>query len=264
MSEPDDRPACIGRAWSVSPRCGCPGCSEIRRARRRALYAGTADNPSEQAWAALEDMIARRYSRRAIASATGVEANTLGIVLAQRDRGYRRRLGPGIARAIVNWGPPQVGTIGAVGATRRMRALACACWPPSSMDGRGFAVVTAERILNGEKTRIRVRVAAAIDLIWQERATMAGGDWAVAERARRYGWAPAYAWRGLDIDDPAVTLPDYPHADRSTAAARKALRRTAVRAARKAARNGAAGGGTPVGGPDATSGSPVGARVSTS
>ena len=196
-------------------------------------------DPHLAAWDVLDWMIARGWTARAIASATGLPPRSITAALELARTGYRRRFGAGTADAIINHRQPTDGHVSAIGSTRKIRGLAGAGWTTQWIaDHYGIPKTTLSHLARGHYTRTDTHLAAAIDRAWQDLRHATGPSWVAIHRARTAGWAPAYAWAGIDIDDPGVCLIAYPKTDRPSPTRSEvtaARREHEARKARKAA-----------------------------
>ena len=109
-------------------------------------------------------------------------------------------------------GQPGANSLSAVGAQRRLRALAARSWSPRAIEKEtGIPAWLIKRELDGHDDlapNLAGAVAAAYDRLWDRRPpalTRADREAAsaTAARAARRGWAPPMAW-----DDDQIDLPD--------------------------------------------------------
>ena len=239
-----ERVRCIARARSVASECPCPPCrTRKRRREHRRGYGLTDPYTSDDAWIVLDRMRTRGWTAAAIMSATGLPKGTITAVLSELGRGKRRRFFPGTAAAIVEHGTPTEGSVGSTGAVRRVRALLRYGYSRKAVAGAaGMTVETVNRVARGGRPRLDVGAATAVDGAFRALSGRPGRDWRTAEKASKAGWAPPYAWDGLDIDDPALVLPAYPRVDvpakllaREVAHREATARASAARQARRVA-----------------------------
>jgi hypothetical protein len=226
MTVTSERPAvCKARARSVDP--DCEGLYD-----REAL--------SRQAWDVLDDLTARGWTAKVIASASGLPWSSVRRALKDAEHGPRRLFTEGNATAVIEHGPPSVGWVGAVGATRRARALI--------RYGHDRGTLTAETglcrdvlagVLRGSAASVTPRTWASVAYAFRRLSRRVGDSPTALLEGRAMGWAPPYAWDGLDIDDPAVTLPDYPRADTPLPDAKRRAKDLAKERDRKARANAA-------------------------
>ena len=218
---------CVARARSVAPNCRCPTCRAKKKRRDGQVRAGIGVGLDTRAWAVVDHLTARGWSARTIASATGIPYGTLSVALSDdRLRGHRRRWGPATASLIIRHGPPTAGRVGATGARRRLRALSASGWGTKALADRypSLPRTSLLGIISGASGHVEAGTATAIDEAWRDLAGTPGVHWQAISRAQALGWAPAHAWRGVDIDDPGLCLLAYPAAD--TASPSKAERAT--------------------------------------
>lgn len=98
-------------------------------------------------------------------------------------------------------------TVPAVGARRRLQALAFMGWTNEQIEQRMAAGVTMtsfifrhERITQA----LHQRVKDVYDALWDQTPPDTYGNRRAAARARARGWAPPLAWDDDDIDNPAA------------------------------------------------------------
>lgn len=213
---------CIRTWYSTWTSCKCPPCRADRYRQRKRSDAGLhRRTPSEDAWAALDQMITAGWTGAAIASASGLTDRCLQSIIKEMRDGHRRRFGATIAAMIVNHGEPTRGYVGAVAARRKVRALAVMGYRQTDIAeaaGMRERWTTIAAIQRGDTTRISPRTAAAIDQAWRVLTRTPGGNQKASARAATERWAGVGAW--ADIDDPNETpgdAADGPSAARRTA-----------------------------------------------
>lgn len=235
-----DRPdvPCTARARSVHPDCKCHRCGKVRWRRRQLRELGLLRPvTSDQAWAVIEWMRARRWTAHAISSATGVPVQTIGRALHDDEAGRRPAWREGTAAAIVNHGWPTAGSISATGTARRIRAMLRLGWSLEAISTRtGYAVTSLSRHARAEATIVHPDLAAAVTAMFDAVGDTVGGSYRVAQKATAAGYAPGYAWVGLDMDDPGLCLIGYRDADRPSPSLQERTRRRRDRDRRRAER----------------------------
>lgn len=174
---------------------------EQRRLRKRAKAGALPGSPSERAWRELDRMRAAGWSMTAIASATGIPFDGVSSLLEPRSRG--RRIGQVRAWQIIRHGRPTEGHVGALGAIRRLRALAVMGWDTTTLAGIAGVPARDLRALRAAEYRtVRVDLADAVERLFHDLCMRQGpSKRSVTIATRRHGWAPPLAWD--DIDDPA-------------------------------------------------------------
>jgi hypothetical protein len=204
---------CIRRPGATWTTCRCPACLRHRAKVRKANENGRlAPARSDEAWAVLEWMIAARWSPAAIASATGITADSAHRIVASDRVGSRVALTRPTANAILNAGTPTAGHIGAHGATRRMQALAVmghSLAPIAALTG--LPSMTLSVIRSGGVATTSPGNHTAVAAAFRQLAMKRGESGHTKARAARLGWVGPLAWD--DIDDPAavpVGAPDDP------------------------------------------------------
>ena len=216
-AEPVEAPAvpCMRRKGSVWSICTCPPCkarqSKLQKLNRLGMYRRTS---AAVAWLALDDMIERGWSTDAIASATGVSFGTIRATLMERREGFRRNFQPTTARKIVQHGVPTSGFVPATGPMRKARALCRVGWTGDELAERyGLRRTSLGVLIMGRHPKVLAVLAVQIDRAYADLAGAVGPSWRAAQRAQKAGWAPPYAWGGVDLDDPTVALGEFPDAD---------------------------------------------------
>lgn len=193
---------CIRRRFSTWTSCPCAPCKADRARTRKHSKAGILTRvTSDQAWAVLDEMLARDWTGAAIASACGIPNRTVWLILQESGSGHRRTIGARLAAQIVNHGQPTAGNVGAVGSQRKVRALARLGHPCSAIEeASGLPRATITLITRGQTKRTKPHVAAAIDKAWREMCLSTGTCKRARNRAIAAGWPAPLAWD--DIDDP--------------------------------------------------------------
>ena len=199
---------CIRRPNSVWTTCKCDPCRlEMRRKGKLARHGYYKRVPADVAWDVIDELRERGWSGHAIASAAGLSKYTVERALQDATTaGKRTALGPRTARAIVNHnGRPTEGTVGVLGARRRLQGLARQGYDLETladMTGIGFSTLAAIR--NGGTTkRVRARFHNIIESTVDEIGLQVGPSKAATKHAIQQGWVSLLAWG--DIDHPAST-----------------------------------------------------------
>jgi len=93
------------------------------------------------------------------------------------------------------------GTVPAIGARRRVRALAAIGWPSAYVAAQ-LGISKAALLSTIKRERISARTAVAIDEVFRRLQMTQGPSEAARRKARFYGWVPPLAWDESTIDDP--------------------------------------------------------------
>jgi plasmid maintenance system antidote protein VapI len=136
-----------------------------------------------------------------IAAAANVDRRTIhAIVTAERLSVHQRT-----AAAVLALAPSDApNRVPAVGAMRRLQALAVMGWPLAHVGHLiGTYPTKVNDLVAGRRKRISRTQADAIDTIYRALHATPGPSRTTRTAAARNGWAPGEAW--TDIDDPAVT-----------------------------------------------------------
>lgn len=198
---------CIRRHYSTWTSCTCDDCRILTRKAKKRVRTGRyrPDAARDQAWEALDRMIGEGWTPLAMASATGLPKTYFDSLTTKlRERGVRQKIGQQHAHAILNAGAPTEGTIGTLGSTRRVQALAAIGWSLRDLsDHSGLPRVTIQVIRLAQTATIKPATANAIAATFDELCMSPGSSERTRQRALEAGWAPPLAWD--DIDDPAAT-----------------------------------------------------------
>lgn len=218
--------------------CNCPDHQAVRKRTRTLIAQGRPHRiPSERGWDVVTWAAARGWSSAALASATGMGVDLAKVLFRDLRRGHLRTLHPETCRLLVEClGAPTAGRVGMVGSTRRLRGMQRMGWSMTGLHQRfGLPRMSLSRIVRGgDGLTLSAMVASDIATAAEWTRDRVGSCAEVAAAADVQGWAPLWAWTGLDVDDPALVLTGYPDTDRPTPTAQQAARRDARRAADRA------------------------------
>lgn len=190
---------CIRRPHAMWTTCNCPRClAGMRRIRKLAHLGRLPQSRGDEAVARLLEWHDARFSSGWVASAAGVPQAwvitiTSGKVTKPGPVLSAKVLRADIMAATRGFGP-------ALGARRRLRALATMGWNVSDLAGRtGIPTATLSRIRKGEALDIGAARHHIIDAAYQELRGQVGPSTQAASRARNLGWFGPDLWD--DIDD---------------------------------------------------------------
>lgn len=196
---------------------GCPACQRAARhyftRRAMAISAGTWQYPRPAAEVAQHLRRCRQapMSVGEIARACGLRDRTLHDILSGRTRTVT---GP-TAAAILAVHPapaPRHGHLFAVGARRRLRALAVMGWSNRRISGElPAALCDVQRIQSGTRVAVTPDMARRIDALYQRARVAYQGPTQLTSiqrrshrHALRHGWAGPDLWDDDTIDDPTA------------------------------------------------------------
>lgn len=95
-------------------------------------------------------------------------------------------------------------SVNAIGARRRLRALACMGWSTVDIaDHAGLSTSTLRQIAGGADS-VRSSTAQQIDVVYRLLRNRFGGSKRAVMRARERGYVPPTGWIPETIDDPAA------------------------------------------------------------
>jgi len=168
---------------------------------------------ADQAREHVKEYMAEGYPLYAIAGASGLAVTKVRLLvygLPSAGAAPTQRLRAADARAILAAGRPwrdmpDRALVPAVGAQRRVQALACIGWPSTHIAER---VGTTQSHMSGlaKRRRITASMARAIADVYDELAMRPAPDGPYTRKLRTYakkhGWAPPLAWDDETIDDP--------------------------------------------------------------
>lgn len=197
-------PVCRRRPRTTWTSCTCPSCVDRTRRLETLRRLGRIHRRSAEAWAEVDRLLAAGWTDTAIATAAGLPVRTISGGLRQRTQGIPHAWSRLVAEAILTHTPtPPSGMVSALGARRRLQALAVAGWSlPDLSPHIGLHWQTLTQIRAGNTTRITPRVASLITATYAALEMAQGPSPKTRANARRYGWAPALAWDDESIDDP--------------------------------------------------------------
>lgn len=135
-----------------------------------------------------------------IASAAGVDRRTVHNIAAEARPNVHWRT----AVAVLTLAPSKApNRVPALGATRRIQALAVIGWPIAHIGTvAGMRMTLANELMAGRRKRIPRQQAEAIDTVFRTLRGIPGPSQRTRTIAARNGWFPAEAWD--DIDDPTA------------------------------------------------------------
>lgn len=137
-----------------------------------------------------------------IAAAAGVDRRTIHSVVAGARPHVHRRTATAILALTPSDAPNRVPAIGAM---RRLQALAVMGWPLAHVGNvAGMYWTQVNDVVAGRRKRIPRDQAEAIDTVFRALSTTPGPSARTRTIAARNGWVSARAWD--DIDNPAAEL----------------------------------------------------------
>lgn len=195
---------CKRRNLTTWPTCPCADCVEAVRRIKKMNDAGLYRRSStEEALLVLDDMIKRRWSSQAIASAAGLKASSAQNIMTKRRHGQDQRLGAGTCKAIIEHGQPTAGSIGATGARRRLQALAYIGYSLKDVAAAtGLPYTTVGSVREGRTAVVRVWIHNRILAAYRELQRHPGSSVVARQNAVTRGWVSPFAWEDHTIDDP--------------------------------------------------------------
>lgn len=200
-----DPSECKKRWFSEDPHCECANCLPLhRREAKRRLHRTQRPNRSDEAWAAVERMLAKGWSIGAIAAAADVDPSGLSV-----DHGRQLRVGLRLGRVraerliAAEKMIPQRGRIASLTAQRQLRALARLGHSTRRLEPvAGVKWQTLHAIRAGIVKNTDAANANAIATAYGELSMTLGKCTTTRRHAEEHGWAPPLAWEGLDMADP--------------------------------------------------------------
>lgn len=196
---------CTRRPGYLWTACRCPVCAPRDARVKKAHKAGLLTvPPNDRAWDRVEQWAARGWTAEAVSSATGMSVEAAGRALLRARTGAPRYvLMHGTAARILTAGPPTAGSVGPVGASRRLRALARIGWPTDVLlTETGISVSYFHYIRRAEGAYVAARMHNAITDVYARLALTPGPDPGTAARAARAHWPGPLSWDDATIDDP--------------------------------------------------------------
>ena len=195
---------CTRQPGTVWPACKCPDCRAImaRLAKRHRSGIKPLDQ-RDAAWARLEQWHAAGYTPGLVSTMTGVGTRGLAGLWTAIDRGERVRILHRTAAAILAADDPTHGRgmMTALGARRRLQALAAMGWSIEAIRERYDVSDAISKVRNGRVARTHPQIVAvakrAFDDLWDQ----PGPSRAAKMRAGKLGWAPPLAWDNIDDPD---------------------------------------------------------------
>jgi hypothetical protein len=216
-----------GTRWTK--HCTCGPCIELRRRMDKLRRVGRLVRADpELAWAYFTRMLDDGWSPAAIAEAYDIPVGGLESATAIHRAGGYRRLGATACAKLLR--PPRRvptrGLVPVVGPKRMLRALAAIGHSARQLARtRGITPSVLYRVQSGLQTQCSAEIAAVIASLYEELKDTIGTSSHGAARARRLGYAPPYAWTGVDITSPHVCLVAYPDADKPSETMEETRRR---------------------------------------
>lgn len=185
--------------------CRCPKCRDAARraakARELRRLQGVASYVDRAPVAAhVRTLLAARWNKHQIADVSGVSRKTVWNVL--HSEGATVQLAT--AKALLALEPLKRpdGMVPALGAMRRLHALAAMGWPLAwAGEQSGLSYTAIRDISAGRSKSVHEEHFTAIDRVFRAHAMKPGPSALTRDLAWRKRWATALAWD--DIDDPA-------------------------------------------------------------
>ncbi|MFW5415061.1 hypothetical protein J0910_00505 [Nocardiopsis sp. CNT-189] len=161
----------------------------------------------EQVRARVRALEAAGHTRRSIATAAGLADETVQHLMSPKARQVKAF----VADAILAADPwsASAGYLPAIGATRRLQALAALGWTIQDAAAHtGLASSTIAEIRRGGHRHVQApthrAIVAAYDQLSMRRPLATPGAAVTRGKAARRNWAPPLAWDDDSIDDPAA------------------------------------------------------------
>lgn len=198
---------CIRRNLSLwTSDCPCTDCTTAYWRVHKAYNAGNYKRSTpEEAMVVLDKLIARRWSNRAIATATGIKPTTASSIVARRRKGLFLRLGPLTCKALIEHGTPTDGSIGTVGARRRLQALSYLGYTLADQSAAlNICFTTLHAIVTGRTSQVKVTTDNAVRDLYRRWRMTPGPSVSATRTAIRNGYCSQFAWDDESIDDPAA------------------------------------------------------------
>ena len=164
----------------------------------------------EKAAKKIEEFLRGGASVQTIADAAGLHVTVLHRIRAKRIDLIERETQNKILKA-----KPQVGPhISVVGTRRRLQAMAALGYSLSDVeDATGVKAPVITKIRTGRNVLTAPETAEAIKEFYEIIEDTPAPGSAISRRstvfAEKYNWAPPAAWKGRDIEDPAVGPGEY-------------------------------------------------------
>lgn len=209
MSIAPPPPTCIRRPDSLWTSCRCNDCRAYMARMSKRHRSGLIERAdSDEAWIILDRLIARRWSPRAIASATGTNFSRWHGTLREHARtGRKRPLHHSTCVALATMGDPSDGMVGITGSRRRLQGLARQGYDlrvVSDATGIGFSTLG---MIRGRATGELVRASFYVTIrdFAESVGVTIGPSRLAMLHAQSAGWPSLLAWD--DLDDPAEKAP---------------------------------------------------------
>lgn len=213
----------------VRHACRCQPCREQGRAYRRRLGYDRSNGVSRridvtQTRVHCEQLIARGWLQRQIATAANLNQATVSVILTRGEGTVLRRTADAILSIHLDQkAPVPAGYIDVTGTRRRLQALMVLGYTPPEIARRtGIAASSLQQTAEGRWSAVRSVTAAKVARAYRKLATIPAPPTRIAEQARNqamgHGWHGPMAWD--DIDDPRCEpevceppAPGHVHAD---------------------------------------------------
>lgn len=192
-------PECVRRPLSVAPSCNCPTCrpQRLRAAKQLRVTGLDTFRLSEQAWAALDRMLAAGRTVSEIAATAGVDRRGLSMTLTARRQGKTSAIGLTRARRILaaEASPATGGRVDATVTRRRIRALNILGHSLPGIEAVCGVKATTLRAIRDEVVQVTdAAYAQAVAMAYGRLEYSAGGSAQTRRHAIERGWAPPAAW----------------------------------------------------------------------
>lgn len=195
-------------ARAIAGKCDCKPCHSYRLRRaydrsngvRRRIDATQTRNH-------LERLIARGWTYRQIAAATGLDYTTVSVIRSGRFRRVARETAAAILTVRIDQAPPVPrGFTDATGTRRRLQALVFLGYSlPEIARRAGLSYSSLHQTATGRWTSVRTPAATKVAALYRQLSIVPAPQSRTAEQARNQamarGWHGPMAWD--DIDDPA-------------------------------------------------------------
>lgn len=202
---------CKRRPGSTWTSCRCYPCRVYNAGRLREARAGALP-PSDQAgaWEALDALLAAGLTLTAIGDTAAVSERTIRKALAARQAGQEHRWRRDVIdrlKAAADSPAPARGRIRALGATRRLQALAADGYDATYLAQHTHLAIGFLRALRAGRcsTLIDVRAHQEVARLFTLLDGRPGDSRTSRALAARKGWAPGVAWDEDTIDDPGAS-----------------------------------------------------------
>ena len=194
---------CTRQPGTIWPACKCAPCRAETNRLAKQYRCGRYTTRRDEAWTRLTQWHQAGYSAGLVATMTGIGERGVQGIWQALNEGRTIRIYNRSVDAVLNAVPPTdgVGLMAAVGAARRLQALAVNGWSLDELKARcGESAI--EKVRGGKVARTHPSVVAKVRGLYDELWDVPGPSNLTRKRALSRGWVPAAAWDDDSIDDP--------------------------------------------------------------